>query len=304
MIDLNGQLKPLLLEWKTASHFARTNNAEIAWLDVNQTGPEFVARAQGIEWEVECKRQSYMILEVLGDSEADHLAEQLIRRVLDKRLQGELRLEVPLEFEANTWFDSCNWTAALDGIAEPGEIDIELPGALCLKGDLRPASGNALNAKQWQAEISNRKLDGGRIYAHARAVEGMAVDPVHLQMISPKRAGVKLIEYLWERKFGRAATQCSGERGAMLIFEWESIDSPMVFMEDELFTYLIGRTFDEHRHVAAIAMRCDSAPTSSAGSLDYSVGAFLTKSKVTNFPEVAQLVRLTKQSQEESTPIL
>src|SRR3546814_3741269 len=57
LIDLNGQLKPLLLEWMTVFHFARSYNDSIAWFQVDQSGPEFIARIGEIECEVEFKRQ-------------------------------------------------------------------------------------------------------------------------------------------------------------------------------------------------------------------------------------------------------
>lgn len=58
------------------------------------------------------------------------------------------------------------------------------------------------------------------------------------------------------------------------------------------FFSLLARTFDEHRHVAAIAMRCDAAPTRLNGVIDYATGAYLAKSEVTKFPEVRDLLRL------------
>lgn len=111
-------------------------------------------------------------------------------------------------------------------------------------------------------------------------------------MIGPRRNGMDLVEYLWERKFSKAAGQCSGERGAVLVFEWEGIDDPSIFSESDGFFSLLARTFDEHRHVAAIVMRCDAAPTRLNGVIDYATGAYLAKSEVTNFPEVRDLLRM------------
>jgi hypothetical protein len=292
LIDLNGQLKPLLLEWKTATHFARAYDAEIAWLPVDQTGPEFIARMDGLECEVECKRQSHMIVELLGRAEADHLAHRIIDRVAGTHLRGSLLLHVPDDFQRSCLDDAEAWVARLASIGGPGVVNIELPGELRLEGEVFPADGSGTNVSEWQAMLKDRHRDDARLYSQAKAAGQVAVDPIDLQMIGPRRSGMDLVEYLWDRKFSRAASQCSGERGAVLVFEWEGIDDPSVFSESDAFFSLLARTFNEHRHVAAIAMRCDTTPTRLNGVIDYATGAYLAKSEVTNFPEVRDLLRL------------
>ncbi|WP_045764694.1 hypothetical protein [Xanthomonas albilineans] len=292
LIDLNGQLKPLLLEWKTATHFARAYDAEIAWLPVDQTGPEFIARMDGLECEVECKRQSHMIVELLGLAEADHLAHRIIDRVAGTHLRGSLLLHVPDDFQRSSLDDAGAWAASLASIGDPGEVNVELPGGLRLEGEVFPADGSGTNAAEWQAMLRDRQRDDARLYYQARAVGQVAVDPIDLQMMGPRRNGMALAEYLWDRKFSKAAGQCSGARGAVLVFEWETIDDPSIFSESDGFLGLLARTFDEHRHVAAIAMHCDAALTRLNGVIDSATGAYLAKSEVTNFPEVRDLLGL------------
>ncbi|HEL4235233.1 TPA: hypothetical protein UM516_001511 [Stenotrophomonas maltophilia] len=292
LIDLNGQLKPLLLEWKTASHFARAYDAEIAWLPVNQSGPEFIARIAGLECEVECKRQSHLIFELLRLAEADQLAHRIIDRVARIHLRGSLLLHVPEDFQRTSLDNAEAWAASLAGIGGPGDVNVVLPGGLRLEGELVPAEGNGTNVTEWQAMLKNRHHDNARLYSQARAVGQIAVDPIDLQMIGPRRNGIDLVEYLWEKKFSKAAGQCSGKRGAVLVFEWEGIDDPSIFSESDVLFNLMAKTFDEHRHVSAIAMRCDAAPTRLNGLIDYATGAYLAKSEVTNFPEIRDLMRL------------
>lgn len=292
LIDLNGQLKPLLLEWKTASHFARAYDAEIAWLPVNQSGPEFIARIAGLECEVECKRQSHLIFELLRLAEADQLAQRIIDRVARIHLRGSLLLHVPDDFQKTSLDNAEAWAASLAGIGGPGDVNVILPGGLRLEGELVPAEGKGTNVTEWQAMLKDRHRDNARLYSQARAVGQIAVDPIDLQMIGPRRNGMDLVEYLWEKKFSKAAGQCSGERGAVLVFEWEGIDDPSIFSESDVLFTLMAKTFDEHRHVSAIAMRCDAAPTRLNGLIDYATGAYLAKSEVTNFPEVRDLMRL------------
>lgn len=292
LIDLNGQLKPLLLEWKTASHFARAYDAEIAWLPVDQSGPEFIARMAGIECEVECKRQSHMIAELLRLAEADQLAHRIIDRVAGIHLRGSLLLHVPDDFKKSSLDDPEAWAATLASIGGPGVVNVGLPGGLHLEGEVFPADGNGTNAAEWQTMLRDRHRDDARLYSWATAAGPDAVDPIDLQMIGPRRNGMDLVEYLWDRKFSKAADQCSGKRGAVLVFEWEGVDDPSIFSESDGFFGLLARTFDEHRHVAAVVMRCDAAPTRLNGVIDYATGAYLARSEVTNFPEVRDLLGL------------
>lgn len=292
LTNLNGQLKPLLLEWKTASHFARAYDAEIAWLPVDQTGPEFIARMGGLECEVECKRQSHMIVELLGLAEADDLANRIIDHVARTHLRGSLLLHVPDNFQKSSVEDAEAWAESLASIGGPGEVNVELPGGLRLEGEVFSADGSGTNASEWQAMLRDHHRDDARLYSQAKAAGQIAFDPITLQMIGPRRSGLDLVEYLWDKKFSKAAGQCSGERGAFLVFEWEGIDDPSIFRDSDGILSLLARTFDENRHVAAIAMRCDSAPKRLGGLIDYATGAYLAKSEVTNFPEVRDLLRL------------
>jgi hypothetical protein len=292
LIDLNGQLKPLLLEWKTACHFSRAYDADISWLPVDQSGPEFIASVNGIECEVECKRQSHMVIELLGQTEADNLAARLIDHTMDAGLRGNLFLRVPDDFDRETLGDSEAWEIALASAFNPGTLDIPLPGGLHLEGEVITADGYAINVNTWQSQMRQSHRNDARLYAQARAVSTAAIDPVELQVVGPRRSVEELINYLWERKFSKAAAQCSKRRGAVLVFEWEGIDDPAMFENLGGFQGLLAKTFDEHRHVAAIAMRCDSAPARMGGLIDYSTGAYLAKSKVTDFPEVRDFLRL------------
>jgi hypothetical protein len=292
LIDLNGQLKPLLLEWKTVSHFVRTYDATIAWLPVDHSGPEFIARIGDIECEVECKRQSHMIIDLLGQTEADDLAGRIIQHVMRANLRGNLFVHAPDDFDRRTLNDSGAWETALTAIAHAGELNIALPGGLRLMGEVFVADGYAVDVNDWQHQMREDRQPDARLYSQARAVSHAAVDPIELQMTGPRRTAEELIEYLWERKFSKAAEQCSKERGAMLVFEWEGIEDPAIFMDSRGFQGLLAKTFYEHRHVAAISMRCDSAPTRMAGLINYSTDAYLAKSEVTSFPRVRDLIRL------------
>src|SRR3546814_15480912 len=82
----------------------------------------------------------------------------------------------------------------------------------------------------------------------------------------------------------------TGERGAFLVFEWEGIEDPAVFRDAAGFQALLKKTFHDHRHVAAIALRCNPTPTRMAGSINSAPDAYLANSKDKNCHEVGEIL--------------
>lgn len=120
----------------------------------------------------------------------------------------------------------------------------------------------------------------------------MAIDPIAVFMRAPHRNGEQLLHHLWERKFKKAAEQCTGRRAALIVLEWEGVQDPSTFSTSDGIQALLERTFSEYKHVAAIALRCDSVPTRIGGIVDYSSRAYLARSHVTEHRKVAELIRL------------
>jgi len=292
LINLDGQLHPLLLEWRLASHYANTQHADLAWFDVDQSSPEFVARAQGIEWEVECKRVSHMVAELLGDSEADVLAASIIQRLSTEGLCGEVSLRVTLNFARLSKTDQAATIRSLMSGVGPGQISTTEDGLAQLSGTLRQAAGCRMDATAWYRKVQMQSLPGSRGYAQAAAVEGQAEDPIALFLEGPQRPSNELLDYLWARKFKKAAEQCTGDRGAVLAFEWEGIVDASEFESMNAMQALMMRTFDEHRNIAAILMACDPGPMRMSGTTSYAVHAYEAQSKVTKFPRVLDIAYL------------
>jgi hypothetical protein len=292
LISLDGQLRPLLLEWRLASHYANTRKAHLAWFDVDHSSPEFVARTEGIEWEVECKRVSHMIAELLGDSEADELASQIIRRLKAEGLCGEVSLRVTLSFARLSKTAQASEIETLMSSIAPGNMSTAVDGLAQLTGTLRRATHIRTDVGDWQRKVQMGSAPGARGYAQAVAVDGQAEDPIALFLEGPRRPSNELIDHLWARKFEKAADQCTGERGAVLAFEWEGITDPSEFESLKAMQALILRTFDEHRNVAAILMACDPDPMRMGGTTNYAVRAYEAHSKVTKFPRVIDVAHL------------
>jgi len=236
-----------------------------------------------------------MITELLGQRESEHLGNAILAHVKRHGLQGKLLLNVPFGLDKNAVADDAV-ERLLQSIDGPGTGEIEITEGLRLRYDLILEDGRSLPAASWYLEMFARKPQDSRLFAEATASHGMAANPIELQMVGPRRTGSELLEYLWERKFRKAAEQCSGTRGGVLVLGWEGVTDPSVFQESDGMQALLARTFDEYRHIAAIVMRCDSEPNQIGGALDYETKAYLARSGCTNFPEVASLMKLDRVS--------
>src|SRR3546814_6127460 len=83
--------------------------SSIAWFPVDQSGPEFIARIGEIECEVECKRQSEAIIDLLGRTESDALAGRIVQRIMEVGLRGRASIHVPDDFDRRILGDGAAW---------------------------------------------------------------------------------------------------------------------------------------------------------------------------------------------------
>lgn len=300
LINIDGQLSPLLVEWAMAGFYARAHHAELAWLETSTAGPELVARSGNLEWELECKQLTPMITELLGDAEADELAAHVMNSIEAAGYCGEFVLTVPATFRSIEEGDVAALKKDIYDAIKSGPCDLTLVGGLNLSGLCMVAAGNACRVDEWKGRLEAIKQADCRLYAKARAESGRAADSLVLQLSGPRRTSSDLLEYLWERKFKKAASQCTGVRGAVLAFEWSGIESPSVFAESEGMQALMARTFDEYRHIAAIAMRCASSLSAANSALRIDTSAYVVASQVTSFPEIAALRHLDSEDDQRS----
>src|SRR3546814_4501037 len=108
----------------TVFHFARSYNASIAWFPVDQSGPEFIARIGEIECEVECKRQSEAIIDLLGRTESDALSGRIVQRIMEVGLRGRASIHVPDDLDRRILVDGAAWDIPLKSIARPGALNV------------------------------------------------------------------------------------------------------------------------------------------------------------------------------------
>lgn len=293
LLCLNGRLKPLLLEWKSAAQLARMHPTEVAWLPSGHVkAAEFVARINGIEFDVECKRLTSMVTQRLGGAEANALADQVMQHTQNSQLQGSLILEIP----DNVINPRGGLTEPLGDILvahlHPGDIDISFPNGVRLHGALRPWTQTLKHWKRWAAEFhqQNDGIPNARAYSRGAAEGEYVRDPLTMVMASPTKSPEEILETLWIKKFQKAAEQCSGERGAILVFEWESITDPTIFADPGVFQHLMRRTFEQFPYVARVVMRCDTPPEHAFGMVGYNAWAYTVENEHTSYPDVRQFM--------------
>lgn len=292
LVNLDGQLPPLLLEWAMASFYVRKYGAELAWFEASETGPELVAHADGLEWELECKRLTPMITELLGDAEADKLASSVMRVIKSAGHHGEFALAFPPSREPLTAGDLDLIETEVRANISHGDVDLVLLGDIAFTGVSSVTDGKPMEADAWRAQLELSKQPDARLYAVAGASSGRAVNPITLQLSASRRSPPDLLHYLWERKFRTAASQCTSRRGAVLAFEWSGIDDPSVFADSEGMQDLMKRTFAEFRHVAVIVMRCGTALVHEVSGFKMDTNAYVARSEVSDFPQIAALKHL------------
>lgn len=295
LLSLNGQLRPLLLEWKTAAHVARNKGAQLAWLpSKGKSLPEFIARVDGVEFDLECKRPTPMVTQRLGDTEADEVAAAIMRGARERDLQGRLTLDVTNDVITEKG-------GLRDDIAKPllehlkaGAVDTKLPSGVHLSGALAPQTTRWFDRDLWLASVGyfQRQVANARVYSNAEANGEQVGNAVTLRLIAPIKSPDELAKDLWELKFKKAASQCTGERGAILVFEWESVTDPTIFADTHIFQQMAASTFTEFPHVSRIVMRCDSEPESEGGLIHFDVKVYTVENVQARFPEVCRFMRI------------
>ena len=288
LLSLDGKLFPMLVEWQVAEFYIDQLGAKLEWVSGN--GPEFIARTDSLEWEVECKRISPNITELLREGISDLLAKCVANEVYEMKLMGELLVTVPDGVE--TGINDATLEALrleLRATIQQGDVNIKSALGLTIEGRLAPHSDELIEVSDFQNQPKSEATRDCRTYGFALARRGKAVNPIIVRITGPRRQNETFLDHLWDRKFQHAANQCSRTRGAVLVFEWSAVTSPRVFAESEGVRALIARTFTEHKHVASIVLRTGPLRTEGNGFVSTRTEAYVTRSEVTHYPDIAKL---------------
>jgi len=292
LVSLDGRCKPLLLEWSSATQAIRHHAAKLAWTPPGIHGGEFVALANGIEFEVECKRQTTMVSQLLGEKEADRILALIMEVSRYKKLQGELWVELTEPDNGNINDEIHDLDKILRQNLGVGDVSIELSKNAHLRGHLDFYDGHAISLDAWKQRLETARREPGHGIGNALSVGGYVMEPLLVHILSPIKSAEDFKDYLWEKKFKKAASQCSGKRGAILMFEWEGVSHPQLFVDARLFEALTKDTFDQYRHVARLVMRCEEETSRTKTGYQATTPVYSMDSKVTSFPDVLQFLKI------------
>jgi hypothetical protein len=298
LLNFDGQHAPQLLEWTVASHVIRTHAACLAWAQVGgDSASEFVGLANGIEFEVECKFQSDMTGHVLGNTEADNLAGLILDGLHADGLQGRLRLHVEPAAAPQSTALIKDIKAWMEAGVTIGAVDARFGDRARISGTLCAHDGKEVDAREWSDNVLRDLSPGGRGFQRSHSAGSAMSDPLGLIIFCPLKPMDQLFDELQTKRFDHAARQCSGERGAILVFGWQNVQDPRIFALPGLFKTLMRETFLRHRHVSRISMVCDSSPADVGTLWENSVEAYSETSQCALFPEVNPILALDLPSQ-------
>lgn len=295
LLSLNGQLRPLLLEWKSAAQIARYKGAQICWVASGaKSAPEFIAKVGKVEFDVECKRPTAMVTQRLGDSEADELAATIMRCARERGLHGRMTLEISDDVVTKIGGLAEDIAASLLDHLQAGPVDVKLANGVRLYGILGPTTNQWVHRDRWLVDVRRwqERIPNARAYSSGKADGPMVSSALTLMLTAPQKRADEISKDLWERKFKKAAKQCTGDRGAIIVFEWESILDPTIFRDAQVFSSMAASTFTEFPHVARIVMRCDNGPESHHGLIYFDAKVYTVENSKTNYPDVAQFMRI------------
>src|SRR3546814_7212140 len=134
-------------------------------------------------------------MDQLGRTESDSLAGRIVQRIMEVGLSGKASIHVPDDFDRRILGDGAAWDIALKSIARPGALNVDLPGGLCLEGEVFVADGYSVDARDWQRQIKESSGHAARLYLQARETYQVAVHPIDLQLTGTRRTDIALIEY-------------------------------------------------------------------------------------------------------------
>jgi hypothetical protein len=292
LLSRNGNFWSQRLEWLAAGDAIRRHQAHIAWTEPGQAGPEFVARVGEVMFDVECKYQSTMVTQYLGDNEADYLASEILQLVQKKCLRGRLTLSLSAEQARGAQGLIPFLLEVLNADLAAGKIDVSLPGGVRLSGRLFENDNFRLGLDEWSEQVESTHDSSTRVFGSGLRDGSYVVDPLTLDIAAPLKSAEDLHAGLWKMKFDKAARQCTGKRGAVLVMEWEDVDDPTLFQQHPLFQQLMADTFKNYSYVTRINMRCDTPPQHRISSYSMGVHGYTAVSNAPAFPETVPMLAL------------
>src|SRR3546814_16611566 len=107
-------------------------------------------------------------------------------------LRGRAAIHVPDDFDRRILGDGAAWDIALNSIARPGALNVDLPGGLRLEGEVFVADGYRVEARDCHRQNKESSGQDARLYLQARATSQVAVAPRAMQLDGPRRTPIRI----------------------------------------------------------------------------------------------------------------
>jgi hypothetical protein len=295
LLCLNGRHAPCLAEWSAAYFYVKQHGAKIEWKNVNAGGPEFIAHTDNASFEVECKRYGSMLAEKLGDNESNALATEVLSLLKECGVYGVLDVTARTHPGVQAG-EALRVLRELIAAAQfPVEVSVD-EGPLQISGTILKVSANADFSTGFE-ELERLPPDV-RSYGTASDAGGRPANLRLLRVKGPRRTPNEMRDNLLEKMERAVQEQLTGAMGGVLVLEFARVDDPTAFRDSPGVQDVLRLLFDNHRHLSVIVLRAAPFARDHEGYVQMNQFAYVAKSAVTAFPEVAALSHI----QEDKEP--
>lgn len=209
-----------LFEIRTAWHFF-VKGYNVQWYENDSMKrPEFLVKAPGLQFNVECKWISVDIARKIHRKDFDRFAGKLIPEIEKRNYSGRLDIILEDRLKSGTFNKLCEKVLKLIdcGILH-GDCDITPFGSLAL--DLSCASGVVIDMNEHMEKLYKRKADKAHGAFFAKAEGTKALDPIELTVMSEK---ADTVLYGIKDKISKAKTQLDVLKPGLIVCFLEGVN--------------------------------------------------------------------------------
>ncbi|MHC4479003.1 MAG: hypothetical protein ACYTEL_25535 [Planctomycetota bacterium] len=272
-----------LFEIEVAWHFFQ-KGYELEWYEDDSTRrPEFLVRAPGLDFNVECKRISVDIARNIHRRDLYGFADKLIPEIEKRKCAGRLDIILEDRLKSGTFSTlRAKVLKVIDGGMLRGKCEMTPFGSLVL--DLGCVSGAIVDLNEQMKKLYERKSDKAHGAIFARSEKGRPVDPIELTVMSEK--GDTVLDGIKDR-ISKAETQLDKSKAGLIVCFLEGINGfELQKLRSEsglqlMTCYALGK--DKFCHVAGIAYLSESMLETRRNSVEIFNSAVFFRNHVCKF---------------------
>jgi hypothetical protein len=219
LLDMDSA-RNYLFEIQVAWHFF-LKGYDLQWHEDDSTKrSEFLVRAPGFDFNVECKRISVDIARKIHRRDLYGFADELIPEIEKRNCAGRLDIILADRLKSGTFYELCaKVLKVIDGGVLRGNCEIAPFGSLEL--DLRCVCGAIVDLNERMKDLYERKADKAHGAIFARSEKGRPVDPIELTVMSQK--GDTVLDGI-KGRISKAGTQLDRSKAGIIVCFLEGIN--------------------------------------------------------------------------------